>query len=130
VLILFKCVFITDYKALHTLESELLPDFGEILFHTDMDNGCSSMTWKYREQRIIDGLSVMPVPFSISAEYDMLDHNFQVFHVPVFFEVKFIIPKAKNSLIRQFSLFPSELMIVFLLLIKLLKSVNILKFSD
>jgi len=30
-----------------------------------------------------------------------------------FFEVKFIIPKAKNSLIWQFSLFPSELMIVF-----------------
>jgi len=49
-----------------------------------MESGCSSMTWKYHEQRIIDGLSVMPVPFSISAEYDMLDHNFQVFYLAGF----------------------------------------------
>jgi len=58
----------------------VLPGFGEILFHTDVESGCSSMTWKYREQRIIDRLCVMPVPFSISAEYDMIDHNFQVSH--------------------------------------------------
>jgi len=77
----FNCVFITADKALHTIESELLPDIGEIVFHTDMENGCSSMTWKYEEQRIIDGLFVMPVPFSISAEYDMLDHNFQVYYL-------------------------------------------------
>ena len=48
------------------------------MFHTDAENGHSSMTWKYREPRIIERLSVMPVPFSISAEYDMIDHAFQV----------------------------------------------------
>ena len=66
-------------KCLQDAESEMLPDYGEIVFHTDMENGLSSMTWKYREQRIIDRLSVMPVPFSISAVYDMIDHSFQVF---------------------------------------------------
>jgi len=74
----FHCLFIADEKSSHLPESELLPDFGEILFHTRAESGCSSMTWKYREPRVINGLSVMPVPFSISAEYDILDHNFQV----------------------------------------------------
>lgn len=77
--ILFTYVAIAGDKLSHISESEFLPGFGEILFHTDVENGCSSMTWKYREQRIIDRLSVMPVPFSISAEYDIIDHNFQVF---------------------------------------------------
>jgi len=27
----------------------------------------------------------MPVPFSISAEYDMLDHNFQVLQLSFYF---------------------------------------------
>jgi len=81
--VLFKYLYavITGDKSSHVSESELLPGFGEILFHTDMESGCSSMTWKYREQRIIDRLSVMPVPFSISAEYDIIDHNFQVLHL-------------------------------------------------
>ena len=79
--VLFKCVFVTDDKSSHLSESELLPGVGEILFHTDMDSGWSSMTWKYREQRVINRLSVMPVPFSISAEYDIIDHNFQVAHL-------------------------------------------------
>jgi len=71
---------VTGDRSSHVSESEVLPGFGEILFHTDVESGCSSMTWKYREQRIIDRLCVMPVPFSISAEYDMIDHNFQVSH--------------------------------------------------
>jgi len=77
----FTYVIVTDDNSSQVLESELLPDVGEILFHTDMESGCSSMTWKYREQRVIDRLSVMPVPFSISAEYDIIDHNFQVLHL-------------------------------------------------
>jgi len=79
--VLSKYVVIIGDKSSHISESELLPGFGEILFHTDMDSSCSSMTWKYRERRIIDRLSVMPVPFSISAEYDIIDHNFQVLHL-------------------------------------------------
>jgi len=65
---------------LQASESELLPGFGEIVFATDSDNGHSSMTWRYREQRIVERLSVMPVPFSIAAQYDLIDHTFQVFY--------------------------------------------------
>jgi len=78
-IVMFKYMIISGDKSSHAPESDLLPSFGEILFHTDVENGCSSMTWKYREPRIINRLSVMPVPFSISAEYDMIDHNFEVF---------------------------------------------------
>lgn len=76
-----KYVVIIDDKSSFVSESELLPGLGEILFHTDMESGCSSMTWKYRERRIVNRLTVMPVPFSISAEYDVVDHNFQVLHL-------------------------------------------------
>lgn len=77
--LLFNIRYNAGDKSLQASESELLPGFGEIVFYTDMESGRSSMTWKYREPRIIERLSVMPVPFSISAEYDMLDHSFQVF---------------------------------------------------
>lgn len=73
-----KSFLSTGEKSSHSSMSESIPDFGEILFHTDIERGHSSMTWKYQELRIIDRLSVMPVPLSISAEYDIVDHNFQV----------------------------------------------------
>jgi hypothetical protein len=59
---------------------DALPGAGEIVFSSDAVSGCASMTWRYHEWRVITRLDIMPVPFTLTAQYNVIDTNLQVFY--------------------------------------------------